>query len=266
MKKPILAESFYPIEIKKNISMPLYITSVGKCIQDEVDRKKGMASFQLLYTAEGCGKAEVDGKKYILEKNSILFSSANIPIKYYPASSPWVTYWITFSGNAADNMFRRKKALWHTNTQFNFIEQYKKIINLKDSLLWQKKSTVYLYELILNCIELMPQSAESISIEKKLAPAMEYINKYFFSDIEIKELAALCGISFEHFCRCFKACTGSRPIEYITALKISRAKSYLRSGFSVSETAKLCGFSTLAYFCKQFKKHTKTTPTEFKKH
>lgn len=266
MKDNVFVESYYPLILKKDLSLPLYITSAGKsAAQNEVERKTGMDSFQLLYTKSGSGYAEVDGKKYSLEKNTILFTAANVPHKYYPASAPWITYWITFSGIAAENMFRPKKALWHTEDDFEFVLQYKKIIDGKDSPLWQKKSAAVLFELILNCIDLMPKSTEGITLEKKLAPALDYINKNFEKDIEIKQLALMCGISFEHFCRCFKSCTDSRPTEYIAALRINKAKSFLKSDFSVSQTAKLSGFSNTAYFCKQFKKHTGITPTDFKK-
>lgn len=266
MKESVMVESYFPVIMKKDSTQPLYITSIGKTAeQNFTERKKGMNSFQLLYTACGEGFAEIDDKKYRLEKGSILFTSPGLPNRYYPTVPVWTTYWITFSGRSAKSMFHQKSALLNADGAFDFIGEYKKIFAQTSAPFWQKKTGILLYEFILNCLELMPQSIENNSLKKKLAPAIDYINKNYCSDIEIKFLSGLCGISFEHFCRSFKACTGSRPTEYITACRIQKAKSYLQSGASVSDAARLTGFATTAYFGKQFKKYENITPSEFKK-
>ena len=51
--------------------------------------------------------------------------------------------------------------------------------------------------------------------------------------------------------------------EYFTLLKITNAKSLLKSGESVTKTAEICGFANQAYFSAAFKRVTGLSPKEY---
>ena len=114
-------------------------------------------------------------------------------------------------------------------------------------------------------MEFIPQNIETEKLGLKLMPAIEYIHKNYASDIEIKKLAALTGVSFEHFCRIFKSYTGNRPVEYTNTFRVKKAKEYLlkNPNCRISEAAKKAGFESPAYFSKQFKSVESITPIEF---
>lgn len=53
--------------------------------------------------------------------------------------------------------------------------------------------------------------------------------------------------------------------QYITMLRIAKAKEYLRDwDKGVTEAAALAGFNSPQYFCRVFRKHTGMTPAEYK--
>ena len=86
-------------------------------------------------------------------------------------------------------------------------------------------------------------------------------------DFDIAEEIKKSGYSADHFRRCFKEDTGTTPLEYMTNLRINRAKKLLCATpyQSVESIASDCGFSDEFYFSRVFKKQTGTSPREYRK-
>ena len=79
----------------------------------------------------------------------------------------------------------------------------------------------------------------------------------------VNQMAYDSGMSLSRFQRTVKRLTGRSPIDYINYLKLERAYQLLatHSG-TVSDIAYQCGFNSVAYFCKQFKREYGMTPGE----
>ena len=86
-------------------------------------------------------------------------------------------------------------------------------------------------------------------------------------DFDIAEEIKKSGYSADHFRRCFKEDTGTTPLEYMTNLRINRAKKLLCATpyQSVENIAADCGFSDVFYFSRVFKKHTAAAPRQYRK-
>lgn len=264
---PFIPESFYPIITQNETSMPFYVISIGNYDQYHMVRNYGFAEYQLLYTVEGSGAAIIDGKEYALEKGSIYFTPPNVPHNYYPTSKHWITYWITFNGTALKKFFNFPQGIWQTNNKLDFVKHYKNIFHLRHSPDWLNWSGAYLYALLCECTYLAPQTSDNLYLKEKLSPAIEYIALNYTKVIETAELASLCSITAEHFCRIFRKHTGVRPTTYINFFRIQRAKELiLREPKLISkEIAAAVGFSDASYFTKVFREIEGKTPNEFKK-
>jgi AraC-like DNA-binding protein len=81
--------------------------------------------------------------------------------------------------------------------------------------------------------------------------------------LSISQMAHDAGMSLSRFQRTVKRITGRSPIEYMNHIKLMKARQMLvmRSG-TVSDIAYQCGFNSVAYFCKQFKREYGKTPGE----
>lgn len=91
--------------------------------------------------------------------------------------------------------------------------------------------------------------------------SIEFMKKHINQKFSLEQLAATAGFSKYYFLRVFKEYTGYTPNTYLTLLRCDRAKRLLETGnYSVSETAKLCGFENFSYFSKVFKEHTGQSP------
>ncbi len=131
---------------------------------------------------------------------------------------------------------------------------------------------------------------QSITILKRLAQSKEfellhkqpYINRYskkeqsrirdiyamvdeqYQNKITVDQVAKLCNLTKSAFCRYFKKATGNTFINFLNQYRISQATRLLLIGKNVSETCFECGFESLSYFNRTFKKITGDNPSEFR--
>jgi transcriptional regulator GlxA family with amidase domain len=81
------------------------------------------------------------------------------------------------------------------------------------------------------------------------------------SPTPLKDLAALVGLSTEHFCRSFKASTGLAPHRWLMNERIDAAKLQLAQGvLPISEITAGLGFYDRSHFTRSFARIAGTTP------
>ena len=92
-----------------------------------------------------------------------------------------------------------------------------------------------------------------------------YIDEHYQHKVTLEEVAKLCNLTKPAFCRYFKKTTGSTFVEFLNQYRISQAKRLRVMGKNVSEACYDCGFESLSYFNRNFKKITGENPSGFKK-
>ena len=125
----------------------------------------------------------------------------------------------------------------------------------------------YFTDMFEQCIDWRITSSkkdESALMEK----AQEYIKAHFAQDdISLKRVAAAVGLSPTYFSSLFKKAVGTNFVDYLTRVRIERAKELLCcTSLQVSEIADQVGFRDYRYFSQIFKKYTGYTPREFQEH
>lgn len=100
--------------------------------------------------------------------------------------------------------------------------------------------------------------------KNRLDRIYEFIDIHYQDKIDIAEVAALTHLSKPAFCRYFKKMTRLTFTQFVNHYRIDRAKKLLLSGKNVTETCFLCGFESLSYFNRTFKKITEQNPRGFK--
>ena len=92
-----------------------------------------------------------------------------------------------------------------------------------------------------------------------------FIDENYQRKIRLKEVATLSNLSKEAFCRYFKGATGRSFTSFLNQYRISQAKRLLMEGSNISEACYECGYESLSYFNRTFKKITLENPSDFKK-
>lgn len=92
---------------------------------------------------------------------------------------------------------------------------------------------------------------------------LSYLNNNIQYPISIGDLSRQFFISESYICRLFKSATGTTINKYMTARRISIAKSLLAEGIGVSEVCERCGFSDYSNFLKSFTKSVGISPKKY---
>lgn len=99
-----------------------------------------------------------------------------------------------------------------------------------------------------------------------IAPALDYIHKYYMQDFTVKMLADLCHLSETHFRRIFHSTTGTSPLEFINNTRIYHACILLKTTEeSILYISEQVGFNSVSTFNRCFSKSMGTSPRIWKK-
>jgi two-component system response regulator YesN len=110
--------------------------------------------------------------------------------------------------------------------------------------------------------------AREIDGKSKRTEVMEachYVSLHLEKRISLEEVADHLFLNSSYFSRLFKKETGETFIEYVTRMKMSRAKELLdQTSLSVGKICETLGYDNQSYFIKIFKSAVGVTPLEYK--
>jgi len=92
---------------------------------------------------------------------------------------------------------------------------------------------------------------------------IEFVEENYARKLSIQSAADYFGYSKQYFCKWFKTETGVTFNEFLNAVRIQHARTYLAGGYTIEETAEQCGFFDPSYFTKVFKRYVGITPKAY---
>lgn len=110
-------------------------------------------------------------------------------------------------------------------------------------------------------------SQESAEQKDALSRAMAYLEGHYTDPcLSNTVLAEQAGVSEVYMRRLFKEAMGTSPKQYVTELRLQRAKQLLsESNMPVGQVAANCGFSAIYHFSAAFSALTGMTPTAYRR-
>ena len=114
-----------------------------------------------------------------------------------------------------------------------------------------------------NAISAVPTQDTDLSFHGQIDEILSYINQHLTEELTIPVLAEHFFISVSYLCKIFKDSTGTTINKYITARRITMAKSLLSEGYSVSDTCQRCGFQDYSNFLKSFTRAVGISPKKY---
>lgn len=117
--------------------------------------------------------------------------------------------------------------------------------------------------MVCNQIALQQANAEPPVIRK----AKEFIHEHQAEDITLGQVAKSVNTSTFYFCKIFKKYTGLNFTDYVSRVRIEKAKNLLLNpNLRVSEIAYEVGFQSLTHFNRVFKRIVGQSPTLYREH
>jgi AraC family transcriptional regulator, arabinose operon regulatory protein len=265
----------------ENIVDTQYDISINSCGRYELVKRKefktvrpgGREDFQLFYVARGMAIFSFNGEEKVANEGSIALYLPGEDQSYcYSSETSPVIYWLHFSGFNAIKLLEENGlsngSIFSVGIKNDLSLIFDKII--KELQLAQGKyfelCNLYIKELFTLCSRYLIEAASATFKQNIiLEEAIKYFNQNFNTCINIKEYANSSNISCCWFIRSFRKYTGTTPTQYITNIRINKAKNLLHSSsFTISEIADLIGYQNPLYFSRIFKKNVGLAPVDYR--
>ncbi len=228
------------------------------------------------YVHSGRGIFTSEGIEFQLEKGDFFFIERNRIVKCVADSThPWALYWIGFRGELAAEYLNRTSI-----SRFNPIFNIDKASAIKDKLSEMIELSFIkedndlllnakLLEILYHLSVLFPSEEKGSNASKKntlFVRALQFIRNNYETDIQISELAASLAIDRTYLHRLFKKELNMSPKEYLTEVRIRKAKELLANTDSpINTIAQSVGYEDPQQFAKIFKQKTNLTASDYRK-
>jgi AraC-like DNA-binding protein len=227
--------------------------------------------YQLVYISRGQGHFIVEGgRRQTVREGALLLVFPGLRHAYGPRTDTgWDEQWVGFRGPLAGELvaqgfFGPERPVLQPGLRDDLMRDYSELIDIA-----RDERPGYQYELgaivyrLLSRLASQVERAEQHSRAEELATrARAWMEARVEASLEVEELAAELGLSYENFRRIFLRYTGLAPYKYFLQLKMARAKTLLEiDGLSVREVALRLDFENQYYFSRAFKAHTGQSPS-----
>ncbi|WP_168120056.1 AraC family transcriptional regulator [Paenibacillus sp. HB172176] len=119
-------------------------------------------------------------------------------------------------------------------------------------------------ELIIFYLENAASEETATNASTAIERAVVYLESNYREPITVEQLWKLSGVSRSQFSALFQAATGRKPLDYLTEVRIRRAKELLAlSNDPLREIARSIGFKDEYYFNRRFRQVTGISPKQF---
>jgi AraC-like DNA-binding protein len=193
------------------------------------------------------GKHEISaGEMFIIRPGEITVYSAD-------KQDPWEYLWIAFEGSRA-HLFSTDRSVYKTPDEI--VEPLCRYIDMHT---YTPDAYLAILHLLLDA-----HFAEEGERADIVSSIKRYIQHSYMEDISVAGISDMYSFERSYLFRIFKIRYGMGMKEYITHVRMERAKSFLRDGISVSSCAAMVGYSDVFNFSRMFKKHFGISPRDFK--
>lgn len=223
--------------------------------------------FRLYFPVQGKIRISgCDGTTVIGPGQSYLFP-ANVPFRFLSLGG-FTHYWVHFRSRMLPHLPQFQKlcsvpgrpedaALW---------KDFLQTAQCQDSFAGAIRANLLLRRLLLPFLEkagpddsLRPLELERFQI------ALDFAAQHLDEPLSTPRLAALCDLNRNEFSRAFRQAFGIPPKQYLTRLRMERAKELLlTTNETVKEIAARCGYDNEYFFYRIFKKYVQLTPTVYR--
>ena len=230
--------------------------------------------WQIIMVESGSGTVEFRHHRVKVKAGTIIILPPECWHRYRPSKrTGWTTLWIGFGGDLANRLVGgagfdsegQAFALSHSH-RFQRI-----MLDAVDDILERGLENIYsaaahIPMLIAALIYEKAAGDEDVSRAEIIRRAQSHIAAHAVEVVDFGGLAESLGMPYRTFRYLFAKETGTSPLQYQLNIRLTRAKSLLRStDMPIAAIAKALGFNSTWYFAHFFRKHTATTAAAYRK-
>ena len=205
------------------------------------------------YVVEGKGTFQKYGKKYTVNAGqAFLILPEEITTYVADEQEPWHYQWIAFDG-ALSKKFEELPPV------FSFPSWVmSEILEQEDQPLREYHIASVLFRMYALLFD--GKNARNHYVRR----VRDHIRALYMQPLRVERIAEELNLDRRYLSRLFKQKTGQTIQEYLISVRMEEAKQCLSNGFSVEESAHLCGYDDASNFSKMFKRYYGISPQYWK--
>ncbi|MBP3632978.1 MAG: AraC family transcriptional regulator [Oscillospiraceae bacterium] len=209
--------------------------------------------YSFLYrSCSGCGQLLLNGRRFPVKEGDFFIVPVGTSASLY-CEEPWSYTWIGFTGIRASEFFSFPTVFTLPDST---VAQLYDLRSPERNLASRLTSDLFLIHSKLRA----PRQNDPDYIQR----IVNKINASYMQKLSVSQMAQELGINRSHLSRVFKSRMGESIQEYILRVRLAEARRHLLAGFSVTETAQLCGFGDRSTFSRIFSRETGYSPHEWR--
>lgn len=215
---------------------------------------------EFVYYVQGGGETKIDNKKYLFDTDYCAFIPKGVvhSESHYKYSTVFI---IGFETDEADEV---EMFFGSANPVISSLVQDMQRENKQRKAYYERMEALYVSELL---TLLLRQQVKQVSpkTNPRIDKAVAYIDNYYYTNINLSELAFDAGYCSDRFRNIFKEQVGVTPKQYILNKRISHAKKLLIE--TEDQLESICysvGFNYYSRFSTFFKEETGLSPSDYR--
>ncbi|SFE40779.1 AraC-type DNA-binding protein [Paenibacillus algorifonticola] len=130
----------------------------------------------------------------------------------------------------------------------------------------QLKQQIRLQELLVLLMEHVEASHSSSDAKLAVQESIAYMVQHYREEMTVEQLSKMSGVARWQYSALFQTLTGKKPLDYLTELRLNRAKELLLlTDDPLREIARQAGFKDEYYFARRFRHAMGLTPKQYAK-
>ncbi len=230
------------------------------------------------FIRKGTGYVEVNGTTHRLETGNVLFFDPTLELKIQADEQHSLELYVVLFTYLTESKQLNNQHLYEKEGYFPikgeiYIRSQSQILHLLEELNASMKSIdeserfrqkILLERLFYIFVQDLYASTTSEDALQAIEHTVKYVDRHYMTKISLEDLSKKARVSPSYYSRLFKMSTGVSLSDYVTRLRINRAKELLlMPNYRCKEVAQSLGYVDEFYFSKMFKKVLGVSPTDY---
>lgn len=274
------SEVFFSTPSKLAESVLFYLYRCGRYLltTEYSITRKNFNSYLIFYIEKGSLQIENEGKNYLAHSGDICIINCHLPHSYRANEEGTILDWLHFDGSNTAKFYRhildRHKAVFPIGEQSSIYQDIQWLLQCnrqaeKESrhLLAEDLISSRIHHMLASMLFAISDSSGVLNSSRNpsIEKAISYIQEHYGEAIGVNDIAAAVNLSRFHFTRLFKAELGYSPHEYLSTVRMNRAKELLKSSnYSIAEIAQMVGYEYTSSFSTVFQNKIGVTPKKYR--
>lgn len=247
----------------------IYINCVGSVSSENgIHNNQYRYDYYLIYVQEGSIDIQTKKLKTTLRKGHFIILPPHNRTVYSSPKNKNIHYlWLHFTGTKAEELVKNSgletNRVYSIGTHTIFPAYWKSLYRefvTNDNFFISACANI-LSSIFIDLSRLVNNKHRAYNLK-----SIHYIHENLYSNLEMKTLAKIEGLSESRYRALFTKTTGISPINYIINQRMDAATDLLvNTTASISEIAKTVGYYDTYYFSRLFKKRIGISPSKYRR-